>query len=427
MTYAKFLVLAALPALVSAVSDVEPAKFDGALASVRFSFGNPLPVPTVPVPREFFGVHLIDQKIWPTVSIGALGKGTLTSWTYIERSRGIYDWSNLDAWVDLAKQHGIDYFFSFDGFPRWATSDAGSCQAAYVPGTYFCAALPSDLTIVDEFITALVARYRQRIKYYELMNEPYVVGRYWWGRGMRVADLVTFAKRAIRIIRSVDPQARIIAPSMTAEEGNARYAERYYAEGGPTDVDIISLHAYATPNFPEQITSGGAELGPLLSVIDKNGLRDKPLWDTEGAWSGVTDQDFPNADQQAAFLARYYLLHWSEGLTRLYWYAWDNSRWGTLWRDGTGTSKAGLALQQIENWMIGATLTGRITPSGTVWSGTFVRSDSARVLVVWDTSGSSIYNAPSQYAQYRDLNGNTHPIMNNQVPIGIKPVLLEAQ
>ena len=394
---------------------------------MEFSYGKPLPVPAGPVPREFFGMHLIERKDWPTVPIGALGKGTFTSWTYIERSRGAYDWSNLDAWVDLATQHHLDYFYSFDGFPLWATSDVRSCEAANIPGTDFCGALPSDLTIVDEFVMPLAARYRGRIKYYELMNEPYTIGPDSWGRGMRVADLVAFAKRVIPIIRSTDPQARIIAPSMTAQYGYAKYAERYYAAGGPTDIDIISLHAYASPpNVPEQIASNGAELGPLLSVIDKYGLRDKPLWNTEGAWTGYTE-DFSDPDQQAAVLARYYLLHWSEGLTRLYWYAWDNWRVGTLWRNGSGTSKAGLALQQVENWMIGATLGGRIVPSGTVWSGTFIRSNGVRSLVVWDTSGPSIYNAPSQYTQYRDLDGDTHLIVNNQLSIGIKPVLLEAQ
>ena len=428
MRFARFLVLAALPALALAVSVAQPVTFDRVLAKIlariEFSFGNPLPVPTAPVPREFFGMHVIDRKDWPTVSIGALGKGTFTSWTYIERSRGTYDWSNLDAWVDLATQRGVDYFYSFDGFPRWATSNVASCEAANVPGTDFCGALPSDLTIVDEFVTALASRYRGRIKYYELMNEPYTIGPDSWGRGMRVADLVTFTKRVIPIIRAVDPEAKIISPSMNAPFGYANYTERYYAAEGPTNIDIISLHAYA--DQPEDLTASGRQLGPLLSIIAKYGLVNKPLWDTEGAWTGTSGKDAPDSDHRVAFIARYYLIHWSEGLSRFYWYAWDNSLYGTLWRDDSGTSKAGLTLQQVQNWMIGATLASRIVPSGTVWSGTLVRPNGNRALVLWDTSGPSIYNAPSQYTQYRDLDGDAHPILNNRLPIGIKPVLLEA-
>ena len=420
--------LAALAAFAFMRPIAETRKFDRVfarvLAKTAFPFGNALPVPAKPVPPEFFGMHVIERGNWPTVSIGALGKGTFTSWTYIERLRGSYDWSNLDAWVDLAMQHHVDYFFSFDGFPRWATSDVTSCEAANISGTDFCGALPFDRAVVDEFITALATRYRGRIKYYELMNEPYAIGTGSRGRGMSVADLVTFAKWAIPIIRAADPESKIISPSMNAPFGYAHYADQYYAAGGPTNVDIISLHAYA--DQPEDLTPSGGQLGPLLPIIKRYGLINKPLWDTEGAWTGTTGKDdAPDPDQQVAFIARYYLIHWSEGLTRFYWYAWDNSRWGTLWRDGSGTSRPGLALRQVEDWMIGSTLVDRIVPSGTVWSGTFVRSNGAPTLVVWNTSGPSMYNAPSQYTHYRDLDSDVHSIINHRLPIGIKPVLLE--
>jgi hypothetical protein len=384
-------------------------------------FENPVAVPAVPVPPEFFGMHLIDRANWPTVPVGALGKGTFTSWTYLERSRGKYDWSNLDAWVTLAQQHGIDYFYTFDGFPRWATSDTNSCAPANLLETYFCAALSSDMTIIDEFVTALVTRYKGRIQYYELMNEPHAIGP----SGMQVAELATFAKHVIPIIRSIDPAAKIIAPSMDGPfEERAHYASRYYAAGGPTDVDIISLHSYARQ--PEDLTTGAVQLGPLLSVISNYGLGKKPIWDTEGAWYGLTGKDAPDAEQQIGFIGRYYLLHWSEGISRFYWYAWDNSQWGTLWKSSSGTSKAGFALQQVQSWMVGATLSGRIIPSGTVWSGTFVRPNGTQALVVWDSAGSSIYHAAPQYARYRDLDGEVHPIRDHRIPIGISPVLLEA-
>jgi hypothetical protein len=378
---------------------------------------NPIPVPSVPVPREFFGNHLVERANWPTVPVGALGKGTFTSWTYLQRARGNYNWSNLDAWVELAQAHGVDYFFVFDGFPRWATSDAKTCVPANMPGTEFCGALPSDPSIIDEFVTALVTRYRGRIKYYEIWNEPYAKPF------VEPGDLVTFANRVIPLIRALDPDAKIIAPSMNAPFGYHRYAERYYAAGGPTNVDIISLHAYA--DAPEHLTARGNQLGPLLPIISKYRLAGKLFWDTEGGWNGTTGQDAPDAEHQPGFIARYFLLHWSEGFTRFYWYAWDNSLFGTLWSRGSGASKASLALGEVQKWMIGNTLAGRISPSGTVWSGILVRPNGTQTLVVWDTAGSSVFNAPLQFVRYRDLQGEIHRIQGAQVPIGVSPVLLE--
>jgi hypothetical protein len=378
---------------------------------------SPIQLTKSAVPPEFFGMHLIERANWPTIPIGALGKGTFTSWTYLERSRGRYDWVNLDGWVGLAASHGVDYFFAFDGFPGWATSDRKTCIPANMPGTEFCGALPSDPATIDEFVTALVTRYRGRIKYYEIWNEPYAKPF------VEPTDLVAFAKRVIPLIRSLDPDARIIAPSMNAPFGYHRYFERYYAAGGPTEVDIVSLHAYA--DAPESLTPGGDQLGPLLPLVAKYGIASKPLWDTEGAWNGTSGKDAPAPEQQPGFLARYFLIHWSEGFTRFYWYAWDNSLFGTLWNPGSGASKAGVALKQVQTWMIGNTLAGRITPSGTVWSGRFVRPDGTPTLVAWDTAGSSTFLAPSQYTRYRDLEGEARPIRDYQVPIGPSPVLLE--
>src|SRR5436309_14824054 len=54
------------------------------------------------IPAAFFGMHLTTKTNWPTVPIGTLGKGTFTNWPYIERTQGVRDWSNLDAWVDAA-------------------------------------------------------------------------------------------------------------------------------------------------------------------------------------------------------------------------------------------------------------------------------------------------------------------------------------
>ena len=167
----------------------------------------------IPPPQRgadaFFGMHYVQQSgvglpvppddILASQPIGALAKGTLTDWTYLEQSRGTYDWRNLDYWVQQAADLGVDYYFSFGGIPKWATSDQSTCIAAALPNTFRCSALPADMTTVDEFVTALVTRYKGKIAYYELMNEPYYVGT----AGVSASDLATFANRVVPIIRSI--------------------------------------------------------------------------------------------------------------------------------------------------------------------------------------------------------------------------------
>ena len=85
--------------------------------------------PQVPVPASFFGMHLHDMNSpWPDAPVGALAKGSQTAWAYIEPNpplNGVpkFNWSTLDAWVAMAKAHGVDFYWSNAFVPRWAVSD----------------------------------------------------------------------------------------------------------------------------------------------------------------------------------------------------------------------------------------------------------------------------------------------------------------
>ena len=71
------------------------------LAGMAPPTGLKVVTPSDEIPPSYFGMHLISTSHWPSVSVGALGKGTLVSWIYIETSRGTYDWRNLDAGSNL--------------------------------------------------------------------------------------------------------------------------------------------------------------------------------------------------------------------------------------------------------------------------------------------------------------------------------------
>src|SRR5205807_3858372 len=85
--------------------------------------------PSGPIPSSFFGMHVGDAMNWPAVSIGAMGKGTRVTWSYIEPIQGTRDWTRLDAHVDLAQAHGARYLQALGGCPCWAApvSLQGQC------------------------------------------------------------------------------------------------------------------------------------------------------------------------------------------------------------------------------------------------------------------------------------------------------------
>jgi hypothetical protein len=170
----------------------------------------------------------------------------------------------------------------------------------------------------------------------------------------------------------------------------------------------------------------------LRNVLSSYGQNSKPVWETEASW-GRTDTDcFSDLDLQAAFLARFYLLHWSTGVRRFYWRAWEDGA-GGLWTPTGGVNESAVAYQQIYDWLVGAQMTKACAANGTVWTCNMSRPNGYVAQVVWDASQScsngvcttSMYPVASQYLYYRTIGGQKVPITGAMVAIGAKPILLE--
>jgi hypothetical protein len=367
------------------------------------------------IPSTLFGMQLIDYRNWPTVSIGALGKGTGNVWPYSEPQRGVFDWTQLDALVSLANQHGIDYYYSTDGVPSWAATDQTTCAPTF-PGSpaIYCKSMVANIQDWDNFITALATRYKGKL-IYELWNEPNT--KAFTGT---VADMVTLTTHEYNIIRSIDPGALIVTPSPTyGAAGAAAYLDQYFSAGGPTGVDIVAWHAYWPT--PEKLTTN---ISKMKAVMAKYGLSSKPLWDTEGSCNVPSTL---TADQESGFVARYYLLQGSMGVSRFYWYAWDSPVFGTMWDSTNGLHPDAIAFQQVYNWMVGATMSSPCTmASNSTWTCPLTRSGGYQAVAVWNSAGTASYTPDITYKHYKDLAGNTIPVQGSVI-VGYNPILFESQ
>ena len=363
------------------------------------------------IPSTLFGMTLIDRNDWPQDSVGALGKGPGVNWSYTEPQRGIFNWANLDAWVKTAADHGVDFFFSTDLIPPWAAADQSSCGPTY-PGSSVigCTSTVANIKDCDDFVTALATRYKGKM-IYELWNEPNA--KSFTGT---VAEMVTLTTHEYSIIRSIDPGALILAPSPAyGVAGSSTYMDQYFSAGGPTGIDVVTIHSYWAK--PETVIG---DINNMKAVMAKYNLASKPLWDTEGSWGTFS---LP-PDQQVGFVARYYLLNWSMGVSRFYWYAWDNAAWGKLWDPIAGPHPAAIAYQQVYNWMVGATMSSPCTmASDSTWTCILTRPGGYQALAIWNSAMTTSYTPASQYKRYLDLAGNGNSV-NGSISIGYNPVLL---
>ena len=398
---------------------------------------------SAPVPASLFSMLTHGKNDWPTVTFTGLRLwSTGTYWYMMNASPGVYDYSTFDNWISTAQANGKDLMYTFGEIPAWASSNpsgicgtgigipAGSC---YPPND-----LNADGTGTNQhwkdFVTAIVTHAAGQIKYWEIWNEPTVPG-YWMGNN---AQMLRIAQDAYGIIKAIDPTAMVTTPSpSTGIYGVAAWMGPYLALGGGNYADIMSFHGYSwksTPGvwpIPEDIVPLVENLKAQLLIY---GQDKKPLWCTEGSWGDTSGNGFTDPDLRAAFLSRHYILQNSEGVVRYYWYAWDNASDG-LWNATSGITKAGTAYQQVENWLVGRTPTGKCTQNVTLWTCNYTGSSGYQALAVWDTSktcsnGScgtkSVRSAP-QYLHWKDVGGVSHKITNGTVPVGAKPIWLENQ
>jgi len=392
-------------------------------ASLTANISTIVPGYAGPIPSTYFAMHVFQPGDWPTVTIGALGKATGVAWPYIEQTKGQFNWARLDEFVNAANARGIGLMYSSESVPPWAAADKSTCASEIYFGPY-CSSTVSDPQDWDDFVTALVTRYKGRIQIYELWNEPQ---QSFTGS---MAQFVLLTQHEHDIIRSIDPAAVILSPSMISE-GHA-YLDSYFVTGGTLDIDAVAMHAYPDPSndVPESITQSVST--SIKGVMTTYGLSGKALWNTETSWGQPSAGDITDPDLQAAFIARAYLLDWSVGISRFYWYAWDSPTIGTLWNPGGVPTEPATSYDQVRNWMLGATMPQPCSINGAtsgyhaVYTCDLTRGGGYQARAVWNTDGTSTYTAPNLYVHYIDLRGNVVDVpADHQVTIGLKPILLE--
>jgi hypothetical protein len=239
--------------------------------------------------------------------------------------------------------------------------------------------------------------------------------------------------------------------------------------------DAVSYHAYGARRnvipypFPETNVSRGSSLCTAANTPNPNCriavfqetaavrtvLRQRawaaslPIWNTEGGFGRNDDltDDVSQSDWNTTFLRQAYVARWilamgSTGTVTNLWYEGDDPCWGTMMGYGTAPSTTGCPgdpmippgytpIHQtwvlMTSWLNGATFSGPCTSSGVIWSCTITKPGYLGTFL-WTTQwlSSSSVSIGSVYKQYRDLQGNLHPLSGaTKITVTNLPILLE--
>jgi polysaccharide biosynthesis protein PslG len=392
---------------------------DNELSSTATAVASVTPVAPA-IPASFFGMTVLNFiQVSPAVPFGTTRTWDAypgMDWSDENPARGIYHFATLDQFLAKSAESGTDVVYTLGRTPRWASSKPNA-PGPYGPGQ--CAP-PARMEDWDNFLMALATHAAGKIHYWELWNEPDGSKAFYCGD---ISAMVTMARHASAILKAVDPTAVLLSPGVTGPPGPA-WLRSFLQAGGGDAVDAIAFHGYWSTTA-EDINY---VVSKYKKVLADNRVSGKLLWDTEASWSDFGKAPLQNPLLRAAFDAKYYMLQWSDGVSRVIWYAYDGGEiWGGMWDRRNGLHIDGVAYREVYHWMVGATPIGSCNadPHHT-WTCDYARQNGYRSRAVWNSRGNVSYTVPSIFTRYRNLSGTVTPLTTRAVQVGNQPILLES-
>lgn len=389
------------------------------------------PVPLVAprlVERSFFGMHLHWQDTGTPVRLPPVGAirlwDTRTNWSHLQPTAGsAFDFSRLDKFVTLGQTLGADVMMTLGGTPQWAALKP-SIPGAYGPGT---SSPPRSMSEWDDYVRAVASRYRGRIKIYEVINEPSLMVPNENCEERRsfycttADDLVRMVDHTRAVILAVDPGATVTSPGFV----HAWRMRDYLAAGGGLGARALDTHIYPPPSSAGQ-AKAFREIRAVLAAKRKSWV---PLWNSE-AGIPLLDNGFEpgerkiEEDDGPGAISRFLVLSAASRFDRVYYYAWDNFKYGLSTDGGTRPTRAGAAYLKTMSWLLGM----RIFPcatEGNLWSCQLL-DGTRRATIVWTDDGQPTSFALSGSTNYRHtLDGRSTRLGEaTAVAVAREPVLI---
>lgn len=327
----------------------------------------------MPVPREFFGIHVHrfhNPTFKPTLDFGAWRLwGAGVEWARLQPEPERWDFRRLDLAVALSSERHQEVLLTLGQTPTWASRNP-QYRGFFFPGS---AAPPSDIDTFERYVYTVAERYRGRVRQFEVWNEPASGGMF---QGT-VDDMVELTKAAARAVKRVDSTNVLVCPSPAKFESLVWF-EQFLAASGAVPCDIIAYHFYTDTSSSDDRLELIQRVAQLLAKYGESG---KPIWDTESGFALANaneDRELPGN------LARGLILSWAAGIGRHYWYAWDHSRLGFIDPASQQPRAVVGAMHTVMDWMLGARLI-QCARGSEAWECEFVTAKGGVAHIFWAT------------------------------------------
>lgn len=191
-------------------------------------------------------------------------------WDGIEEEKDKYNWRFWDDYVKMAvDEYGITLIPYICYTPSWNSTGTT---------TNFWSHTPKDYDEFGQFVTDLVNRYKDRIKSWELWNEP-DIDAYWSGTAEELAKLVKIGSQAVR---TADSTAIVVCPGLA---GHTEFTLALFKDHGVSPfVDVVNIHNYYETWDGSPIENIVPYVNTIADIIKQHG-NNQSIWMAEVGYS----------------------------------------------------------------------------------------------------------------------------------------------
>lgn len=227
-------------------------------------------------------------------------------------------WEKYDQIVDAAEANGMELIVRLSNPPGWARAQG---EGENNVDTF---APPDDVQDYADFVRAVVSRYKGRIHYYQIWNEPNIYPE-WGSATIDPEAYVELLKAGAEAARAADPDVVIIAGALASTinlqpadppPGNSLndmlFLQRMYDAGAAPYFDIMAMQGYGLYSGPTDDRMHPRVINFsrhkfIRDLMVKNGDAHKPIWIAEMNWNAAPDDVDPrygrvSLEQQARYL-----------------------------------------------------------------------------------------------------------------------------
>lgn len=216
-------------------------------------------------------------------------------WQDIEPRRGSFDFDRYDKIVDTLRARGIQILGLLEYNPDWRGTDWNAAP---------------DREAYALYVRAVVAHFKDRVKYWEIWNEP--DSSFYWQPQDSMKSYTALLKTAYPAVKEADPTAVVVLGGLAQQ--HSINLKRIYANGGGDSFDVVNIHPFVDPKLPNAIAMVNGVYKGVYKVMQANNDAAKPIWFTElgapgnddagakGWWLGKN----PTEAEQAAWVTKIY-------------------------------------------------------------------------------------------------------------------------